>query len=69
MIINGARGVMMDQQQAAASQITVFYSYVHADERLRQQLATPLGLLRQQGMIATWHDRQIVPGYEDIPHK
>jgi hypothetical protein len=53
MIINRARGVMMDQQQAAASQITVFYSSAHADERLRQQLATHLSLLRQQGMIAT----------------
>jgi hypothetical protein len=42
MIIKGARGVMMDQQQAAASQITVFYSYAHTDERLRKQLETHL---------------------------
>src|SRR5947209_11952633 len=53
---------MMDQQQASANQITVFYSYAHADERLRKQLETHLGLLRQQGIIAEWHDRQIVPG-------
>ena len=52
----------MDQQQAAPKQITVFYSYAHADERLRKQLETHLSLLRQQGIIATWHDRQIVPG-------
>src|SRR5437764_11873292 len=62
MTITGARGVMMDQQQAPANQITVFYSYAHTDERLRQQLETHLGLLRQQGIIATWHDRQIVAG-------
>src|SRR2546430_10958685 len=62
MTITGARGVMMDQHQAAANQITVFYSYAHADKRLRKQLETHLGLLRQQGLIATWHDRQIVPG-------
>ena len=36
--------------------------YAHADERLRKQLETHLSLLRQQGIIATWHDRQIVPG-------
>src|SRR5690349_18899783 len=58
----GARAVMMDQQQALANQVTVFYSYAHADERLRKQLETHLGLLRQQGLIATWHNRQIVPG-------
>ena len=52
----------MDQQQGIVNQITVFYSYAHADERLRKQLETHLGLLRQQGIIATWHDRQIVPG-------
>src|SRR5947208_8510995 len=62
MTITGARGVMMDQQQAIANQITVFYSYAHADERLRKQLETHLGLLRQQGIIAEWHDRQIVAG-------
>ena len=53
---------MMDQQQAPANQVTVFYSYAHAHERLRQQLETHLGRLRQKGIIATWHDRQIVPG-------
>jgi hypothetical protein len=62
MSIIGARGVRMDQQQAPTNQITVFYSYAHADERLRKQLETHLGLLRQQGIIATWHDRQIVAG-------
>src|SRR5437763_4638607 len=62
MIIIGARGVTMDQQQAPANQVTIFYSYAHADERLRQQLETHLGLLRQQGIIAEWHDRQIVAG-------
>src|SRR5437016_12955908 len=62
MTINGARAVRMDQQQAPANQVTVFYSYAHADERLRQQLETHLSLLRQQGIIAQWYDRQIVPG-------
>jgi hypothetical protein len=52
----------MDQQQAPTNQITVFYSYAHADERLRKQLETHLSLMRQQGIIAEWHNRQIVAG-------
>ena len=42
--------------------IPLSLTYAHADERRRQQLETHLGLLRQQGIIATWHDRQIVAG-------
>src|SRR5437868_1226039 len=52
----------MNEQSAAPSPITVFYSYAHADERLRQQLEIHLGLLRQQRIIAEWHDRQIGAG-------
>jgi TIR domain-containing protein len=62
MSITGAGSLTMDQQRAPANPITIFYSYAPADERLRKQLETHLGLLRQQGIIAQWHDRQIVPG-------
>ncbi len=44
--------------------VTVFYSYSHADERLREQLEKHLALLRRQGAIAAWHDRQIGAGTE-----
>src|SRR5215472_10295216 len=41
---------------------SVFYSYSHRDERLRDVLATHLSLLRRQGVISEWHDRRIAPG-------
>jgi hypothetical protein len=42
--------------------LELFYSYAHADETLRAQLNIHLSLLRQQGYISEWHDREILPG-------
>ncbi|MDQ2887902.1 MAG: TIR domain-containing protein, partial [Chloroflexota bacterium] len=42
--------------------ISVFISYAHEDEALLRQLHTHLSLLKRQGLIATWHDREIVAG-------
>jgi internalin A len=50
-----------DEQQHAAR---LFYSYSHKDERLRNDLETHLKLLQRQGLIETWHDRQIEAGDE-----
>src|SRR5437879_4929725 len=55
---------MINELDAVTSRVTVFYSYAHADEELRNQLEKHLSLLRQQGIIAEWHDHQIVPGAE-----
>jgi hypothetical protein len=44
--------------------IEVFFSYTHADEALRDKLATHLRLLERQGIIAGWHDRRIASGQE-----
>lgn len=41
---------------------TLFFSYAHADEALRDQLEKHLSALRHQGLIETWHDRRIVVG-------
>lgn len=41
---------------------TVFFSYSHRDELLRDQLETQLAMLKRQGVIETWHDRRIVAG-------
>lgn len=43
---------------------SVFFSYSHADEALRDQLETQLSLLKRQGVIETWHDRRIGAGEE-----
>jgi hypothetical protein len=43
---------------------SVFFSYSHADEALRDQLEKQLAILRRQGVIETWHDRRIGAGDE-----
>jgi internalin A len=43
-------------------QISVFFSYSHRDEALRDELETHLKLLQRERIIATWHDRKIMPG-------
>lgn len=43
---------------------TVFFSYSHADEGLRDQLEKQLAMLKRQGVIETWHDRRIGAGQD-----
>jgi hypothetical protein len=42
--------------------IDLFYSYAHEDEALRDKLNSHLALLRQQGFIREWYDRDINAG-------
>jgi internalin A len=42
--------------------VRLAFSYSHEDEKLRDQLETHLKLLQRQGIISTWHDRQIMGG-------
>lgn len=44
--------------------VSLFYSYSHKDEGLRDQLETHLAALKRQGAIAQWHDRKIAGGNE-----
>ena len=44
--------------------IRIFFSYSHKDEALRDKLEEALALLKQQGLIAGWHDRRIGAGDE-----
>lgn len=41
---------------------SIFFSYSHADEALRDQLEKQLAMLKRQGVIETWHDRRIGAG-------
>lgn len=41
---------------------TVFFSYSHEDEELRNRLEKHLALLKRQGLIEAWHDRRILAG-------
>lgn len=43
---------------------SIFFSYSHADEGLRDQLEKHLSALRHQGVIEAWHDRRIPVGRE-----
>lgn len=44
--------------------LTVFFSYAHEDEALRDKLATHLKSMEREGLITGWSDRQISPGSE-----
>lgn len=43
---------------------SLFFSYCHADEALRDQLEKHLAVLKNQGIIHAWHDRRIGAGQE-----
>lgn len=58
------QGLSMKQQQNRSSSIRLFYSYAHADEELRDQLAKHLSQLKREELIEEWHDRQIVAGVD-----
>jgi nucleoside phosphorylase len=54
----------LEQNAPAKPPIEVFLSYAPEDEELLRQLEKHLSLLKRQGVIATWHDRQIVAGMD-----
>eukprot|EP01012_Entosiphon_sulcatum_P060157 TRINITY_DN84965_c0_g1_i1.p1 TRINITY_DN84965_c0_g1~~TRINITY_DN84965_c0_g1_i1.p1 ORF type:complete len:321 (+),score=13.72 TRINITY_DN84965_c0_g1_i1:78-1040(+) len=43
---------------------SIFFSYSHMDEGLRDQLEKQLTMLMRQGVITTWHDRRIGAGQD-----
>lgn len=52
------------QDMDTSSPISVFFSYAHEDELLRDELAKHLKLLVRQNIIKTWYDRDITAGSE-----
>ena len=52
------------QIKIEAHSLTLFYSYSHKDEVLREELETHLKLLQRQGYIDQWSDRLISAGSE-----
>lgn len=56
--------IMHQQQGNKEAPLSIFISYAHEDELMCEQLETHLSLLRRQGWIADWHDRQILAGQE-----
>ncbi|WP_096695893.1 toll/interleukin-1 receptor domain-containing protein [Polaromonas sp. AER18D-145] len=43
---------------------TIFFSYSHKDEVLRNELEAHLALLKHEGLVKAWHDRRIFAGDE-----
>jgi len=60
--LQSRRRAKIDKKGAPVS--TLFFSYSHADESLRDQLEKHLSGLRRQGVISSWHDRRITAGTE-----
>jgi len=42
--------------------ISVFISYAHADEKLKERFLVHLDALKREGLIGVWHDRMLGPG-------
>ena len=53
-----------DASFASTAPIEVFFSYSHKDEQLRDELAKHLSILKRQGIITAWYDREISAGTE-----
>lgn len=49
------------------SMASVFFSYSHKGEELRDRLKVALATLKRQGLIETWHDRMLRAGDEFDP--
>jgi hypothetical protein len=43
---------------------TLFFSYSHRDEDLRDEIEVHLAMLKKEGLIEAWHDRKIPAGDE-----
>ena len=43
---------------------SLFFSYSHKDETLRDQLEVHLSMLKREGIISVWHDRRLLAGDE-----
>lgn len=54
------RRELPEESQPSAARL--FVSYAHKDETLRNELETHLKLLVRQGILETWHDRNIEAG-------
>jgi CheY-like chemotaxis protein len=51
-------------ENAAAPPVSLFYSYAHEDEALRDELRGHLKILERRGLLSSWYDREITPGQD-----
>lgn len=56
------RLVLVVQPLHGYSMASLFFSYSHVDEQLRDRLEVHLAQLKRDGLIDAWHDRRILAG-------
>lgn len=56
------RGRAQESTEPQSTPLTLFYSYSHKDEALREKLEEHLAVLGRRGLITAWHDREILAG-------
>src|SRR5581483_6686187 len=59
---NIEEGVRSICKRPSDQTVSIFYSYSHLDESLRNELSKHLSSLRRNCWIREWHDRLILPG-------
>src|SRR4029079_18976090 len=52
----------MSEGTAAQNPVSLFYSYAHEDEALREELCGHLKILERRKLVSPWHDREIQAG-------
>lgn len=63
--ISGERiRILSELQHGKAEPVSVFISYSHKDQELREELEKHLTILRRNGFVRIWHDRKIAAGVE-----
>jgi hypothetical protein len=62
--VSFCRRCTVAMKESDGSMPTLFFSYSHQDEKLRDQLEVHLAALKRQAVISTWHDRRISAGTE-----
>jgi hypothetical protein len=55
---------MIGSVHKPAEAVEVFISYSHKDEKLRREMEVHLSLLKREGLVSAWHDRQIGAGQD-----
>ena len=52
----------MSADAVQGTPVSLFYSYAHEDEQLRDELSGHLKILERRGLLSSWHDREIRAG-------
>jgi molybdopterin converting factor small subunit len=67
-----AAGSPVQHHQSIKTPVQVLISYAHRDSGLKDELLKHLSLLYREGLVASWHDRDIVAGStwrDEIDHR